>query len=111
MNANLKPETAAVAPGTNADWHARRLAATPRGVAVMEGEGLTAHNVVGDGEGLGIDNQVAEPVIFPDIAAIKTRLSLDMAVDLLGHGGGAISVDHGRFDQIAQLAKLFFVVI
>ena len=35
MNANLKPETAAVAPGTNADWHARRLAATPRGVAVM----------------------------------------------------------------------------
>ncbi len=35
MNANLKPEAAAVAPGTNADWHARRLAATPRGVAVM----------------------------------------------------------------------------
>ena len=35
MNANLKPETAAIAPGTNADWHARRLAATPRGVAVM----------------------------------------------------------------------------
>jgi 4-aminobutyrate aminotransferase len=35
MNANLKPETAAVSPGTNADWHARRLAATPRGVAVM----------------------------------------------------------------------------
>ncbi len=35
MNANLKPETAAMAPGTNADWHARRLAATPRGVAVM----------------------------------------------------------------------------
>jgi len=35
MNANLKPETAAVTPGTNADWHARRLAATPRGVAVM----------------------------------------------------------------------------
>jgi 4-aminobutyrate aminotransferase len=35
MNANLKPETAAITPGTNADWHARRLAATPRGVAVM----------------------------------------------------------------------------
>ena len=35
MNAHLKPETAAIAPGTNADWHARRLAATPRGVAVM----------------------------------------------------------------------------
>jgi len=35
LNANLKPETAAIAPGTNADWHARRLAATPRGVAVM----------------------------------------------------------------------------
>jgi len=35
MNANLKPETAAVSPRTNADWHARRLAATPRGVAVM----------------------------------------------------------------------------
>jgi 4-aminobutyrate aminotransferase len=34
MNAHLKPETAAIAPGTNADWHARRLAATPRGVAV-----------------------------------------------------------------------------
>jgi 4-aminobutyrate aminotransferase len=29
------PEIAAIAPGTNADWHARRLAATPRGVAVM----------------------------------------------------------------------------
>ena len=35
MNANLKPETAAMASGTNADWHTRRLAATPRGVAVM----------------------------------------------------------------------------
>ena len=35
MNAHLKPETAAIAPGTNADWHVRRLAATPRGVAVM----------------------------------------------------------------------------
>jgi len=35
LNANLKPETAAITPGTNADWHARRLAATPRGVAVM----------------------------------------------------------------------------
>ena len=35
MNANLKPESAAMAPGTNADWHACRLAATPRGVAVM----------------------------------------------------------------------------
>ena len=35
MNANLKPENAAITPGTNADWHARRLAATPRGVAVM----------------------------------------------------------------------------
>ena len=35
MNAHLKPETAAIAPGTKADWHARRLAATPRGVAVM----------------------------------------------------------------------------
>jgi len=35
MNANLKPETAAITPGTNADWQARRLAATPRGVAVM----------------------------------------------------------------------------
>ncbi len=35
MNAHLKPETDAIAPGTNADWHARRLAATPRGVAVM----------------------------------------------------------------------------
>ena len=44
MNAILKPETlaapssvACTAPdlGTNADWHARRLAATPRGVGVM----------------------------------------------------------------------------
>jgi len=44
MNAILKPETlaapssvASTAPelGTNADWHARRLAATPRGVGVM----------------------------------------------------------------------------
>ena len=35
MNAHLKPEIAAIAPGTNADWHVRRLAATPRGVAVM----------------------------------------------------------------------------
>ena len=35
MNAHLKPEIAAIAPGSNADWHARRLAATPRGVAVM----------------------------------------------------------------------------
>ena len=35
MNAHLKPETDAIAPGTNADWHVRRLAATPRGVAVM----------------------------------------------------------------------------
>jgi 4-aminobutyrate aminotransferase len=35
MNAHLKPEIASIAPGTNADWHARRLAATPRGVAVM----------------------------------------------------------------------------
>ncbi len=31
MNAILKPDTAA----SNADWHARRLAATPRGVGVM----------------------------------------------------------------------------
>ena len=29
MNAHLKPETAAIAPGTNADWNVRRLAATP----------------------------------------------------------------------------------
>ena len=35
MNAHLKPETDASAPGTKADGHARRLAATPRGVAVM----------------------------------------------------------------------------
>jgi 4-aminobutyrate aminotransferase len=39
MNANLKPENLAApaesALGTNAEWHARRLAATPRGVAVM----------------------------------------------------------------------------
>jgi 4-aminobutyrate aminotransferase len=35
MNANLKPETAAMASVTKADWHTRRLAATPRGVAVM----------------------------------------------------------------------------
>jgi len=35
MNAHLKPEIASIAPSTNADWHARRLAATPRGVAVM----------------------------------------------------------------------------
>ena len=39
MNAHLKPETLAPANapslGTNAEWHARRLAATPRGVAVM----------------------------------------------------------------------------
>lgn len=32
MNAALKPT---VNTGTNAEWHARRLAATPRGVAVM----------------------------------------------------------------------------
>jgi 4-aminobutyrate aminotransferase len=32
MNAALKPS---VSTGTNAEWHARRLAATPRGVAVM----------------------------------------------------------------------------
>jgi len=31
MNASMKPS----ATQTNADWHARRLAATPRGVAVM----------------------------------------------------------------------------
>ena len=39
MNANLKPENLAAPAestlGTNAEWHARRLAATPRGVAVM----------------------------------------------------------------------------
>jgi 4-aminobutyrate aminotransferase len=37
MNAALKPSAlaAATSPGTNAEWHARRLAATPRGVAVM----------------------------------------------------------------------------
>ena len=44
MNAILKPETLAAPSsvvntahdlGTNADWHARRLAATPRGVGVM----------------------------------------------------------------------------
>ncbi len=37
MNAALKPSALASASssGTNAEWHARRLAATPRGVAVM----------------------------------------------------------------------------
>ena len=38
MNAILKPvaqATATSAAGSNAEWHARRLAATPRGVAVM----------------------------------------------------------------------------
>ncbi len=37
MNAILKPTAQAIgaAKGTNAEWHARRLAATPRGVAVM----------------------------------------------------------------------------
>lgn len=35
MNAVMKPTAqAAAANGTNAEWHARRLAATPRGVAV-----------------------------------------------------------------------------
>lgn len=37
MNAILKPVASATSAsaGTNAEWHARRLAATPRGVAVM----------------------------------------------------------------------------
>ena len=37
MNANVKAESDAIAldTGTNAHWHARRLAATPRGVGVM----------------------------------------------------------------------------
>ena len=37
MNAALKPTAlaSATSAGTNAEWHARRLAATPRGVAVM----------------------------------------------------------------------------
>jgi 4-aminobutyrate aminotransferase len=39
MNAILKPvanaTSASASAGTNAEWHARRLAATPRGVAVM----------------------------------------------------------------------------
>ncbi|APW42650.1 4-aminobutyrate--2-oxoglutarate transaminase [Rhodoferax saidenbachensis] len=37
MNAILKPaaQAAGTSSGTNAEWHARRLAATPRGVAVM----------------------------------------------------------------------------
>ena len=37
MNAPLKSTTlaSATSAGTNAQWHARRLAATPRGVAVM----------------------------------------------------------------------------
>ncbi len=37
MNAPLKPSAlaAATSVGTNAEWHARRLAATPRGVGVM----------------------------------------------------------------------------
>jgi 4-aminobutyrate aminotransferase len=37
MNAILKPSALAVgtSAGTNAEWHARRLAATPRGVAVF----------------------------------------------------------------------------
>ena len=37
MNAPLKPTAlaSATSAGTNAEWHARRLAATPRGVAVM----------------------------------------------------------------------------
>jgi len=36
MNAILKPAPSALGePGKNADWHARRLAATPRGVAVF----------------------------------------------------------------------------
>ena len=37
MNAILKPTalTTASSAGTNAEWHTRRLAATPRGVAVM----------------------------------------------------------------------------
>ena len=37
MNASLKPSAlaSATATGSNAEWHARRLAATPRGVGVM----------------------------------------------------------------------------
>jgi 4-aminobutyrate aminotransferase len=37
MNASLKPTvlSTAASAGTNAEWHARRLAATPRGVGVM----------------------------------------------------------------------------
>lgn len=37
MNAILKPasQSDVTSPGTNAEWHARRLAATPRGVAVF----------------------------------------------------------------------------
>jgi 4-aminobutyrate aminotransferase len=37
MNASLKPSALAAgsSAGTNAEWHARRLAATPRGVAVF----------------------------------------------------------------------------
>lgn len=35
MNANTKPASLSAAEHTNAQWHARRLAATPRGVAVM----------------------------------------------------------------------------
>ena len=37
MNAPLKPSAlaSATSAGTNAEWHARRLAATPRGVGVM----------------------------------------------------------------------------
>ena len=37
MNAVMKPMSPPThtGPGTNAEWHARRLAATPRGVAVL----------------------------------------------------------------------------
>ena len=35
MNASLKPTALAATTATNAEWHARRLAATPRGVAVF----------------------------------------------------------------------------
>ena len=83
----------------------------PGGVAVVEGERGATHDIVGDRQCLGIDDQIAEPVILPDIAAVEAGLDLHVAVDLFGHRRGAAGVQHPWLDQITLLAELFFLSV
>ena len=80
-----------------------------RGMAMVEGEGGPAHDVVGDRQGLRIDDQVAKLIIAMDIASIEPGLDLDIAIDLTGHGLGSLRAQHAGTDHIAKLPELLFL--